>query len=144
MGTAIMTSVSTPDDDKLTANKTVIRRIYEEGYDQEDAGVFETLYAPDFEHHSKVIHDVAAGGAGEAQSMRRFHQAIPDVRFEVGMQIAEGDFVATRLHISGHPVGDYGPVRSTDDVFDVQALVLFRVADGRVAEEWLYVDGGLQ
>jgi predicted ester cyclase len=137
-----MRPMPTPDDDRLTANKAVIRRIYEEGYDQEDPTVFETLYAPGFQHHSKVIHDVAAAGAGEAQSMRRFHQAIPDVRFEVGMQIAEGDFVATRLHISGHPVGDYGPVRSTDDVFDVQALVLFRLENGLVAEEWLYVDGG--
>ena len=61
----------------------------------------------------------------------------PDVRFEVGTQIAEGDFVATRLHIHGHPVGDYGPVRSTDEIFDVEALVLFRLEDGRVAEEWL-------
>ncbi|HEY2303682.1 MAG TPA: ester cyclase [Acidimicrobiales bacterium] len=134
--------MSTAANDQLTANKTVVRRIYEEGYDQGDPKVFETLYAPGFEHHSKVIHDVAPGGAGEAQSMRRFHEAIPDVRFEVGTQIAEGDFVATRLHISGHPVGDYGPVRSSDDVFDVEALVLFRVEDGRVAEEWLYVDGG--
>jgi predicted ester cyclase len=134
--------MSTPAEERLTANKSVVRKIYELGYDQEDPTVFETLYAPGFEHHSKVIHDVAAGGAGEAQSMRRFHQAIPDVRFEVGTQVAEGDLVATRLHIHGHPVGDYGPVRSTDEIFDVEALVLFRLEDGRVAEEWLYVDGG--
>jgi predicted ester cyclase len=134
--------MSTSAGDRLTANKAVIRKIYEQGYDQGDPSVFETLYAPGFEHHSKVIHDVAAGGAGEAQSMRRFHEAIPDVRFEVGPQIAEGDFVATRLHIFGHPVGDYGPVRSSDETFDVEALVLFRVEDGRAIEEWLYVDGG--
>ena len=134
--------MSTPAGDRLTANKLVIRRIYEEGYDQEDPSVFETLYAPRFVHHSKVIFDVAAAGAGEAQSMRRFHQAIPDVRFVVGTQVAEGDFVATRLHIYGHPVGDYGPVKGTDDVFDVEALVLFRLESGLVVEEWLYVDGG--
>jgi predicted ester cyclase len=129
-------------DPKLEANKAVVRRIYEEGYDQGDPSVFHTLYAPDFEHHSKVTTEVSAAGAGEEQSMRRFHAAIPDVRFTVLSQLAEGDWVATRLHISGHPVGDYGPVKATDEVFDVHSLVLFRVENGLVAEEWLFVDGG--
>ena len=74
--------------------------------------------------------------------MRRFHEAIPDVRFKVLSQLAEGDWVATRLHITGHPVGDYGPVKGTDEVFEVHSLVLFRLKDGLVAEEWLFVDGG--
>ncbi len=128
--------------DQLAANKTVVRRIYEEGYDGGDVSVFETLYAPRFEHHSKVIHDVAPAGPGEAESMRRFRQAIPDVRFRVIDQLAEGDWVATRLRITGHPVGDYGPVRRGAEVFDVHALALFRIDGGQAAEEWLFVDGG--
>jgi predicted ester cyclase len=128
---------------RLAANKAVVRRIYEDGYDRGDASVFETSYAPGFEHHSKVIHDVSPAGPGEAQSMRRFREAIPDVRFRVLAQIAEGDWVATRLRITGHPVGDYGPVRGTDEVFDVHALALFRVDGGLAAEEWLFVDGAM-
>jgi predicted ester cyclase len=128
-------------DPKLEANKAVVRRIYEEGYNQGDVCVFETLYASDFEHHSKVTQEISAAGAGEAQSMRRFHEAIPDVRFKVLSQLAEGDWVATRLHISGHPVGDYGPVKGTDDIFAVHSLVLFRIENGLAAEEWLFVDG---
>jgi predicted ester cyclase len=129
-------------DPKLEANKAVVRRIYEEGYDQGDPSVFHTLYAPDFVHHSKVTTEISEAGAGEEQSMRRFHEAIPDVRFRVLSQLAEGDWVATRLRINGHPVGDYGPVKATDDVFDVHSLVLFRVENGLVAEEFLFVDGG--
>jgi predicted ester cyclase len=121
----------------------VIRRIYEDGYDRGDASVFETLYATGFQHHSKVIHDVSPAGPGEAQSMRRFREAIPDVRFRVLDQLAEGDWVATRLRITGHPVGGYGPVQGTEDVFDVHALALFRVEGGLAAEEWLFVDGGM-
>jgi hypothetical protein len=51
--------MSTPAGDRLTENKLVIRRIYEQGYDQQDPSVFEMLYAPGFVHHSKVIFDVA-------------------------------------------------------------------------------------
>jgi predicted ester cyclase len=127
----------------LEANKAVVRRIYEEGYDAGDPSVFETLYAPGFIHPSKVTREVSEAGAGEAESMRRFHEAIPDVRFTVLSQLAEGDWVATRLRITGHPIGDYGPVKATDDIFDVHSLVLFRIENGLAAEEWLFVDGGM-
>jgi predicted ester cyclase len=129
-------------DDRLVLNKSVVRRIYEDGYDRGDPDVFETLYAFDFVHHSKVIFDVRPAGLGELDSMRRFRAAMPDVRFRVIDQVAEGDMVATRLHISGHPVTDYGTVQAADGAFDVHALALFRLVDGLVAEEWFYVDGG--
>ena len=128
--------------DPLAANKAVVRRIYEEGYDQGVVEVFETLYAPGFIHHSKVIFDVRPGGLGELDSMRRFREAMPDVRFTVIDQVAEGDMVATRLHITGHPVADYGTVHAADGAFEVHALALFRVVDGLAADEWFFVDGG--
>jgi predicted ester cyclase len=130
------------DAARREANKAVVRRIYEEGYNGGDTTVFETLYAPGFTHHSKVTTEIHEGGLGEAQSMARFRAAIPDVRFRVLSQVAEDDWVATRLRISGHPVGSYGPVDGTEDVFDVHSLVLFRIEAGRAEEEWLFVDGG--
>jgi predicted ester cyclase len=136
--------MQSPDNGAATreANKAVVRRIYQEGYDRGDAEVFETLYAPGFTHHSKVTTESHEGGPGEAQSMARFRAAIPDVRFRILSQLAEDDWVATRLRITGHPVSGYGPVNGTEDVFDAHSLVLFRLENGRVAEEWLFVDGG--
>ena len=128
--------------DQLATNKAVVRRIYEEGYDRGESTVFETLYAPGFIHHSKVIFDVRPGGLGELDSMRRFREAMPDVRFTVIDQVAEGDMVATRLHITGHPVADYGTVQAAGGAFEVHALALFRVVDGLAADEWFFVDGG--
>lgn len=127
--------------DRLEANKALVRRIYADGYNGGDAGVFEECYRPDFVHHSKVIHDVPPGAAGEAASMRRFRQAIPDVTFTVLDQLAEGDRVATRLAIAGTPVADYGTVPAGAP-WSVHALALFRILDGQVAEEWMFVDGG--
>jgi len=123
-------------------NKAAVRRIYERGYNDGDPTVFDELYAPAFVHHSKVIFDVPPGGAGERESMRHFRAAMPDARFEIIDQIAERDLVATRLRISGHPVAGYGQELTPGVAFDVHALVLFRLEDGRVAEEWLFVDGG--
>jgi predicted ester cyclase len=112
-------------DEALTgeANKAIVRRIYEEGYNAGDLSIYDELYQPNFVHHSKTIHDIEPGAAGEAESMIRFRQAIPDVQFTILDQIAERDLVATRLRIN-------------------ETMVLFRIEDGRVAEEWLFLNGG--
>jgi predicted SnoaL-like aldol condensation-catalyzing enzyme len=122
------------------ANKAVVRRIYEDGYTRGDAAVFDELYAPGFVHHSKVIFDVAAGGAGERESMQRFRAAMPDVQFTVLQQVAEGDMVATRLHVTGQPTAPYGRELTPGVPFDTHALALFRLDGGRVTEEWYFVD----
>ena len=126
--------------DTFVANKALIERIYHRGYNDGDVSVFQECYGDDFVHHSKVVHDVSPGGQGEAESMRRFREAIPDVRFTVLHLLAEGDWVAARLLIAGTPVGDYGSLELAGGRFEQHALALFRVAGGRVAEEWMFAD----
>ena len=125
----------------LDANAALVRHVYEAAYNGGDGSVFSESYQPDFLHHSKVIHDVDAGAEGERQSMERFRQAIPDVRFTVLETTAQDDRVAARLSISGHPIAAYGTVPAGGH-WSVHALALFRIADGKIAEEWLFVDGG--
>ena len=122
--------------------QAVVRKIYELGFNQGIEAAFDECYAPGFVHHSKVIHDVAAGGEGEKQSMIRFRDAIPDVRFEIIDMIGDENRVVVRLHIHGHAEKSYGTVPA--GVYDAHAVAWFRV-DARgeqvqVAEEWLFVD----
>lgn len=131
----------TTDRAATESNKALVRYIYHHGYNRGDPSVFDDCYLPDFVHHSKTIHDVAPGAAGEVESMARFRQAIPDVTFTVLDQLAEEDRVASRVHIHGTPLGTFGDI-GPGGTFDVEALVLFRLEGGKVAEEWLYVNGG--
>jgi predicted ester cyclase len=115
--------------------QAVVRKIYELGFNQGVTAAFDECYAPGFVHHSKVIHDVPPGGEGEKQSMIRFREAIPDVRFEIIDMIGDENRVVVRLHIHGHAENSYGTVH---------AVAWFRIdASGervQVAEEWLFVD----
>ena len=119
------------------ANKEIVRRIYEQGFNQGDATIFDELYAPDFRHHNKTIHDVSAAAAGEKESMLRFREAIPDICFRIDEQIAEGDKVVARLTFTGTPVKDFPPIRAGEPI-ETRAVAIFRLANGRVAEEWFY------
>ena len=120
----------------------VVRRIYEQGFDQGDEAVFDECYAPGFVHHSKVIHDVPSAGEGEKQSMLRFREAIPDVRFEIIDMLGDESRVVVRLHIHGHAEQSYGTVPA--GAYDVHAVAWFRIelhdSQARVTEEWLFVD----
>jgi predicted ester cyclase len=123
------------------AAKALVRRIYEDGYNRGIESVFDECYAPGFQHHSKVIHDVPPAGEGEKESMRRFRAAIPDVTFEILEILTDADKVVVRVQIEGTPQGRYGTIEA-GGTFSNHVLVLFRVEGDRVAEEWLFVDGG--
>ena len=126
----------------LAAARNVVRRIYEQGFNAADETVFDECYAPGFVHHSKVIFDVPTAGEGEKQSMLRFRQAIPDVRFEILDMVGDEHQVVVRVHIHGHALAAYGTVPAGP--YDVHAVAWFRIdaTSGRtqVAEEWLFVD----
>lgn len=122
----------------LERNKETIRRIYEQGFNRGDASVFDGLYTADFRHHNKTIHDVASAAEGEKQSMRRFREAIPDVRFTIEDLIAERDRVACRLSVRGTPVLPFPPIEPTGEAVTFHGVAIFRLEDGRVAEEWFY------
>jgi len=121
------------------ANKAIIRRIYEQGFNMGDASIYDTSYAPDFRHHHKTIHDVSRGGEGEKESMLRFRAAIPDVHFEISDCIAEDDLVVVHLNVTGTAVRAFPPIEVGERI-DFGALALFRFEKGLVAEEWFYRD----
>jgi predicted ester cyclase len=125
-------------DPELEANKALIRRIYDEGYNRGEEVVYDTLYKPDFRHHNKTIHDVSRGGEGEKESMRRFRKAIPDAVFTIEEQIAERDLVVNRLLVRGTPVELFPPIEPTGEAMEFRAVAIFRIEDGLIAEEWFY------
>jgi steroid delta-isomerase-like uncharacterized protein len=123
-------------------NRALVARVYRDGYNGGDVRVYDDCYTDDFVHHSKTIHDVTPGAAGERESMQRFRAAIPDARFEIVELTAEADRVVARLQITGTPVSAFGDITPTGDTIQIDAVAWFRVRDGRLAEEWFFVDGG--
>ena len=126
----------------IAEHRALVERIYREGYNGGDVRVYDECYTDDFVHHSKTIHDITPGAGGERESMLRFRAAIPDARFDILELTAEHDRVAARLRITGTPTGAFGDIAPTGEPLTIDAVAWFRIRDGRVAEEWFYVDGG--
>ncbi len=119
------------------SNAAIIRRIYEQGFNEGEASVYDEFYSPAFRHHNKTIHDVSRGGEGEKESMRRFRKAIPDVHFSIIDCLANQDKVMVHLKVTGTASETFPPIEAGERI-DFRAVALFRIEDGLVAEEWFY------
>lgn len=69
-----------------------------------------------------------------------YRAAFPDLRFTMEDVIAEGDMVTVHLVARGTHRGELFGVPPTGGQVTVEAMERYRIADGRVAEQWVVMD----
>jgi steroid delta-isomerase-like uncharacterized protein len=126
--------------DALAANKELVRRLYEEGFNQGDLDVVDELVSPDVVTHNPIILDAPEGPDSVRGGIEMIRQSFPDIEVEILDMIAEGDRVAVFLLMSGTNAGDYRRGGATGKKGSLRAFFIWRVADGRLAESWGVAD----
>jgi predicted ester cyclase len=76
------------------------------------------------------------GIAGPLAASRLMRLAIPDLRCEIEQMIVAGDRVVTHLRFRGHSTGRFGQMQGQGQTINFIATDIYRVADGRIAEDW--------
>jgi predicted ester cyclase len=76
------------------------------------------------------------GIAGPLSASKLIRLAIPDIRCEIEQMIVAGDRVVAHLRFRGHFTGQLGQVQGHGQTINFIATDIYRVADGRVAENW--------
>jgi predicted ester cyclase len=122
--------------DTLAANKALVRRLYEEGFNKGDLDLVDELVAPDVVTHHPIILDAPTGPDSIRGGIEMIRRAFPDFHVEVRDLVAEGDRVAAFLHMSGTNEGEYRRGAATKRSGSMRAFFIWRVADGRLAESW--------
>jgi steroid delta-isomerase-like uncharacterized protein len=101
--------------------------------DRDRAGFLEA-YADDV-----VLHGYPEGLEG-VEGLRRFHQelswAFPDLELVVLDVLVDGDRAAVRHELRGTHGRTYLGVPSTGRPISIESMVMLRLVDGRIAEEW--------
>jgi predicted ester cyclase len=69
-----------------------------------------------------------------------FRAALPDVAFELEDLLADGDRVAVRLTVSGTHAGELLGVAPTGRRVRVPEVLILRVEDGLIVEDWVQAD----
>jgi predicted ester cyclase len=78
----------------------------------------------------------AQGLAGPLAASKLMRAAIPDLSCEIEQMIVAGDRVVAHLRFRGHFTGHFGEMRGHGQTINFIATDIYRIADGRIAENW--------
>jgi steroid delta-isomerase-like uncharacterized protein len=119
-----------------SANKSLLGR-YLDAYNRDAMDELAALVAIDYVHHSSG-HDLTIEQFKKGAAWMR--AGMPDLRIEIEDMIEEGDRVAVRYVCRGtHLASLLGEAVTTNPV-TVTGCTVFRIADGRIAEDWEVLD----
>ncbi len=115
------------------ANKRIARRFIEEVVNTGDVSRLAELVSPDFRESAEPSGRVAGldGMREHVLGVRRVYQ---DLHLTVEQQIAEGEWVATRITARGGHEGEWLGIRPTGKPVEFTGVNLDRIVAGRIVE----------
>lgn len=116
-------------------NKTLIRRLYEEGISKGNMSILDESIAVDYIEHL-FLPDLPPGLEGLKMFVQAFHVGFPDVHITVEDVIAEQDKAASRITIRGTHTDGFQGLPSTGKQVTLEALDHWRFSGGKVVEHW--------
>ena len=121
--------------------RTIVARLHDV-WTRGDVDSVDAVYAPDFVAHFPPSTELPErhGRDGVRRGIARIKAAFPDWREDVEEMIAEGNRVVTRYTSRGTHRGTFWGIAPTGASVTVPEISIYRVAHGRVAEQWCLVD----
>ena len=119
----------------LEDNKTIVRRFFEEGWNQRNLEVVDDLFAPTVNFNGQPVTREAL-----KQALAGRLTAFPDIHVTVDEQIAEGDKVSTRRTREATHRGPYRGVAPTRKRVRWTQISIVRLAQGRIVEDHAVAD----
>jgi steroid delta-isomerase-like uncharacterized protein len=116
-------------------NKALVRRIYEELWQEGNLEAIDKYYAADVVSHGAPP-GLPPGREGFKVYASMLTSAFSDSDVTIEDQIAEGDRVVTRWSSKGIHTGEFLGVPATGKQVTVRGIGIERIADGQVAEDW--------
>jgi predicted ester cyclase len=119
-------------------NKALMRRAYEEVYNQRNLAVLDELCVADFVYQSASM--TIQGLQAYKHFASLLFAAFPNGRFSIEDLIAEEDRVVVRHTFRGTHQGDFMGIAPTGKNVTTTAIVISRIVNGKATEAWFNGD----
>jgi steroid delta-isomerase-like uncharacterized protein len=121
-------------------NKTMIRRLVEEGLNKRNATLLEEVYAAEYIGHDperpapRSLEDLKQGMVG------LLGKVFPDAQYSINDLVAENDLVVWHWTFRATHQGELMGIPPTGKSITFSGVNIFRMANGKVVEDWVYRD----
>jgi predicted ester cyclase len=119
------------------ANKAVVRRFFDEAWNEGGVERLDEYVAADNAHHFGAVTG-QLGPSELREIIAAWKVAFPDYRANLEEMVAEGDMVAVSLTFTGTHQGTFqlGPhtLEPTGDELRERELFMFKIVDGKIVE----------
>lgn len=119
-----------------SAQKAIVRSVYERLYHQKDLAAVDELLAPDFQ----VFHPYAGlpcplNRDGFRMILAGFIAGMPDMRMQIEELVEEGDLVVARVRLEGTHLGPLLGMPATGRSVSLQGMTLYQLRDGKIIRQ---------
>lgn len=119
-----------------TENKQLVRRVYDELWNQQRLEIADELFSPDFVSHDPQSPTAIKDLEGYKRAVRYYLNAFPDLQFAVNDQICEGDKAVIRWTSTATHTGDLANIPATGRRISNNGMICYRIKDGKIVESW--------
>jgi steroid delta-isomerase-like uncharacterized protein len=120
-------------------NKELVKRYFEE-FNKGNFEIFEEVYASDYTAYIPSNNPKPMSLEEATEYMMPVFEAFPDMNWDIQDIIANGDKVIVRSIVTGTHKGDMQGIPATGIKVNVGCIVIYRLQDGKIVEEWAEED----
>jgi steroid delta-isomerase-like uncharacterized protein len=120
----------------LDRNKTIIRRYFDEAWNQGRLDLLDEIIAPNYINHDPAVPGLPAGPQGLKPILAGFRAAFPDLHFTIEDLIAADDKVVTRWTMRGTHQGEFAGLAPTGQRVTTGGIQIERLVNGQIVEHW--------
>ena len=121
-------------------NKTVVRRLFDELWNNGNLLVADELIAPNYLHHDDSTPDLGKGPDGEKKRVNLYRTAFHDFRLRIEDLLAEGETVVARWSCRGVHKGELNGIPPKDKQFAITGVTIARFSNGKIVEGFVNWD----
>lgn len=119
-----------------TEQLSIIRNYCDEVFNGGNLAAIESYIASDYVRHDPGLPFVVRGPEGVRQLVITYRTAFPDLHISPEQIISDGDCVAAHWSVVGTHRGDLMGMAPTGKSIDLNAIEIFKLADGKIVEQW--------
>jgi steroid delta-isomerase-like uncharacterized protein len=121
-------------------NKDLVSRWWEALNQHTAPQIIDDIYASDYILHDPSLAEPVQGVEGVRKFVTSVLSAFPDAHYTVESLIAEADRVAQHISVRGTHQAEFQGIPATGKQVAVWVIVISRIANGKIVEEWQMFD----